>query len=398
MISVAEATEIILDNTKDYGVESLPLRQTNGRVLREPLLADRDFPPFNRVAMDGIAIRYEAYAAGQRSFPVEGILGAGAEPRSLKNPEGCIEVMTGAVLPEGADTVVRYEEVELHDGIATIQSRRVKKEQNVQKQGLERRKGELIVRQGRRLSPAEAGVAATVGKATVKVARLPRTVIIYTGSELVEVEEAPRPHQIRASNVYTIASVLEEWSIKADLLHLPDDELYIRREVQDCLKNYDLILLTGGISKGKYDYVPAVLLESGVSQLFYKVAQRPGKPFWFGNVPGGPFVFALPGNPVSAFMCTLRYAVPWLRASLGMAPFEGHYTQLSEDLVFKKAQTYFIQVKTRFTLDGRMIADAVSARGSGDLASLADADGFIELPPERKAFKAGVAYRYYAYR
>lgn len=398
MISVAEATEIILDHTADFGAESLPLRQSIGRVLREPLPADRDFPPFTRVAMDGIAIRYEAYEAGRRSFAVEGILGAGAEPRPLKNPEGCIEVMTGAVLPEGTNTVVRYEEVELNDGTATIRSERVEKGQNAQKQGLERRKGELIVREGCRLSPAEAGVAATIGKATVKVARLPRTVIIYTGSELVGVDEDPKPHQIRASNVYTIAAVLEAWKIKADLLHLPDDELYIRRKVQDCLENYDLILLTGGVSKGKYDYVPAVLLESGVRQLFYKVAQRPGKPFWFGNVPQGPFVFALPGNPVSAFMCALRYTVPWLRAGLGMKPFEGCYAQLSQDLVFKKEQTYFIQVKTRFTLDGRMIADAVSARGSGDLASLADADGFLELPPERKEFKEGETYRYYAYR
>jgi molybdopterin molybdotransferase len=294
--------------------------------------------------------------------------------------------------------VVRYEEVELNDGTATIRSERVEKGQNAQKQGLERRKGELIVREGCRLSPAEAGVASTIGKATVKVARLPRTVIIYTGSELVEVDENPLPHQIRASNVYTIAALLEKWKIQADLLHLPDDELYIRRKVQGCLENYDLILLTGGISKGKYDYVPAALLESGVRQLFYRVAQRPGKPFWFGNVPDGPFAFALPGNPVSAFMCALRYTVPWLRASLGMRPFEGRYAQLSEDLVFKKEQTYFIQVKTRSTLDGRMIADVVSARGSGDLASLADADGFLELPAERKEFKAGETYRYYGYR
>lgn len=393
MISVSEATSIILDQLLDLPTETVPLRSANGRVLREPLVADRDFPPFTRVAMDGIAIPYDSYEAGRRKFVLEGIQAAGAEQQTLSNEKGCIEVMTGAVLPNGTDTVVRYEDLELEEGMATIAKGSVQRGQNAHPQGFDRKKGARIIDSGHRLTAAGIGVAATVGKTTLQVVRPPRVVIIYTGDELVEVDDLPLPHQIRASNVHTIAAMLGNWGAAADLLHLRDDAPVLRRKVLEALRNYELVLLSGGVSKGKYDLVPEALLEAGVKQFFYKVAQRPGKPFWFGRQPGGAVVFALPGNPVSAYLCALRYVVPWLRKCMGLLPFDDTYGRLSEEILFPKEQTYFLPVKTRSSLDGILFADPQEGKGSGDLANLVEVDGFLELPPEKDHFEKGQSFR-----
>jgi molybdopterin molybdotransferase len=396
MISVSEATVIIFNQTIILPTEIVPLRLAGGRVLAEPLCADRDFPPFTRVAMDGIAIRYDSYEAGQRRFTLEGTQAAGTEQQTLTNEKGCIEVMTGAVLPQGADTVVRYEDLNLKERTVTITADHVRRGQHAHPQGFDRKKGETIIAPGQRLFAAAIGVAATVGKASLQVVRPPKTVIIYTGDELVEVDEAPLPHQIRASNVHTIAVTLQNWGVEADFLHLPDDATLIRGKVAEALRNCDLILLSGGVSKGKYDLVPDALLETGVRQFFYKVAQRPGKPFWFGREPGGAVVFALPGNPVSAYVCTLRYVLPWLRKCLGVMPFDDTYGRLSEKIVFTKAQTYFLPVSTRSSLDGTLFADPREGKGSGDLANLVEVDGFLELPPEKDYFEKGQSFRFFA--
>lgn len=398
MISVAEATGIVLDHTADYGQETVSLAKAMGRILREPLVADRDFPPFTRVAMDGIAIRFDRYQLGQRTFPIEGTVAAGAEPVVLSSDNGCLEVMTGAVLPPGADTVIRYEDLVVKDGSATIRAAAVQCGQNAHPRGTERREGACIVPAGQVISPAEIGVAATVGKSKLQVARLPGCAIVYTGDELVEVDAKPLPHQIRASNAHTIESLLSRWQMPVDLLHLPDDKDQTRRLIEKCLENYELLILTGGISKGKFDFVPNALLESGVTPLFNKVAQRPGKPFWFGHRRNGPVVFALPGNPVSAFMCALRYLQPWVRKSLGLSAFDDNYARLTESVAFSKSQTYFLEVKTKMSKDSRQLAKPVYGKGSGDLANLTDADGFLELPPEEGSYQEGRSYRYFSYR
>lgn len=398
MISVSEATAIISAHARDFGAEDVALGQAAGRVLREPLLADRDFPPFSRVAMDGIAIPYRSFRDGQRRFAIEGIAAAGAPPARLDNPKGCFEVMTGAVLPAGADTVVRYEDIDIEDGTAVIRIDDVEQGQDIQKQGMERRQEAVLVRPGIRLSPAEIGIAATVGKARLQVAAPPRTMVVYTGDELVEVDELPLPHQIRVSNGPTIAAALRERGVRADFLHLLDDEPVVRQKLRDCLDQYDLIILSGGISKGKFDYVPGILTGLGVRQLIYQVAQRPAKAFWYGNVEQGPTVFALPGNPVSAFLCTLRYVLPWLEQSMGQEPPEATYARLSEPVRYARARTYFLQVRLRTDRDGVNRAFPVDAKGAGDLASLADGDGFVELPAEASSFGTDEGFRYLGYR
>ena len=391
MITVQEATRIVLQHILNFEEERVPLYQSNGRILRENLVADRDFPPFDRVSMDGIAICFEAFAAGQRAFPIEGMQAAGAPQQVLTQKNNCLEVMTGAILPQGADTVIRYEDIEIRDGQAVVFIEEISHRQNIHGRGTDRLRGDLIVPAGRRISPAETGVAATVGKDELKAVRLPRVAVISTGDELVEVHETPLPHQIRKSNVHTMAAVLANWGIEAQLMHLQDDREEIESTLAGCLKTYDALLLSGGVSMGKFDYVPEALERLGVRQLFHKVSQRPGKPFWFGKGER-TVVFAFPGNPVSSFMCLHRYFQPWLRAGWGLAPFETKYAVLAEDYFFKPDLTYFLQVKLNYREDGMLTARPVTGQGSGDLANLTDTDAFMELPKERQHFKKGEVF------
>ena len=400
MISVQEASNIIQSRIKDFGTEMVPLQQAVGRILVEDIRADRDFPPFTRITMDGIAIQYEAFANGQYSFPIQGIQAAGAPQQTLQNPQACLEAMTGGVLPNNADTIIRYEDVRIEDGVAhLVEGLKIRKGQNAHSQGFDRKTGDVIIKAGRQLSPAEVGVAATVGMAYLKVKRLPTVAIISTGDELVGIEDTPAPHQIRSSNVFAIQSVLAKWGITADPHHIVDDLVHTQKRLGDLLEKYDALLLSGGVSKGKFDYVPAALEALNVKKYFHRISQRPGKPFWFGEAPDGTMVFALPGNPVSSFMCNLRYFQPWLRESLGLTPSQAIYAQLTADFTFKPDLTYFLQVKTHYDPStGKLMATPVPGKGSGDLANLADADAFLELPSGRDLFKEGEVYSLIFYR
>ncbi len=398
MLTVQTATDIVLQNSVSFGVEAIPLEQAIRRVLAEALVADREFPPFDRVTMDGIAIRFKNFADRERDFLIEGLQPAGAPQMKLRNPQHCLEVMTGAMLPEGTDTVVRYEDVNISNGIATVLIDDVQPGQNIHRQGNDRRQGDVIVPPNRLLSPAEIGVAATIGKAEIKVKKLPRVVIVSTGDEIIGVNETPLPHQIRSSNPLTIQALLAKWKIQAARMHIPDNRKVIIAKLGECLEAYDVVILSGGVSEGKMDYVPDALSALGVRKLFHKVQQRPGKPFWFGKTQQGTVIFALPGNPVSSFLCSVRYVEPWLRKCLDLKPVEKRVAVLAENVVFKPNLTYFLQVQLEMDDTGRVLAKPVPGGGSGDLANLTEADGFLELPLGQDVFKKGDVFPFWIYR
>jgi molybdopterin molybdotransferase len=398
LISVEDATKIVLTHSLKRSVETVPLEQSLQRVLAEDLLADRDFPPFTRVSMDGIAIAFEAFEKGQRQFPISGMQAAGSPQLTLRAADTCVEVMTGAILPEGTDTVIRYEDLEIKDQIASIQIEDVRQGQNAHLKGFDRKSGDVLVQKGSVISPAEVGVAATVGRSDLSVFRLPKTVVISTGDELVEIDETPLPYQIRKSNVFSIQAVLRRHGLSSDRLHLLDQKEDVRNQLKKALEEYDLLLMSGGVSRGKFDYVPEILEELRVEKLFHRVQQRPGKPFWFGKSQAGKLVFAFPGNPVSTFMCTHRYFLPWLRHHLAQPPFPEIKAQLASPFDFKPDLTYFLQVRIAFDTSGTLFAYPIAGRGSGDLANLVDTDGFLELPTGQTHFKAGGLYPLYLYR
>lgn len=400
LISVAEATDLILATVPtEWSSEYVPLERATGRVLREDLRADRDFPPFDRVMMDGIALRYADWAAGRRDFTIEGIVGAGAPPLPLTAAGGCLEIMTGAVLPAGCDTVIRYEDLTIADGQARVDAAcQPRPGQNIHRRGNDRRQGEVVVPSGTLLSAGEIGVAATVGRAELAVSRLPRIMIVSTGDELVPVTATPLPHQIRRSNVHQLAALLTGEQLTAATSHLPDEPETLQAAIADFLARYDILLLSGGVSKGRYDYVPEVLRALGVEPLFHGVRQRPGKPFWFGRHSEGCRVFALPGNPVSGFVCTLRYVLPWWRQTLGLAMPPQRWARLSEDFSFQPALVYFLPVQLQEQASGQRLAIPRPGQGSGDLANLVDVDAFMELPADRTHFSAGEAFPIYPFR
>jgi molybdopterin molybdotransferase len=414
MISVKEAKNIILNATQDFGVEEIPFIKSVGRILKEQIVADRDFPPFNRLAMDGIAIDYASFKNGQRVFNIEGIQAAGSPQITLQNKKNCIEVMTGAVLPINANTVIRYEDVTIDYGIATINIDSIKDKQNVHPKGKDGKVGAILIKPNTRISAAEIGVLATVGKSTVKVAKLPKVMIVSTGDELVGVDEIPLKHQIRRSNVFTLVSLLEQLKIPSETAHITDDKPMLKSKIAAFLEKYDVLLFSGAVSKGKYDYLPEVLDELGVEKHFHKVAQRPGKPFWFGrkasiifteqlvdksenlNNKNQAVVFAFPGNPISTFVNCLAYFCTWYQKSVGLELTE-ETAILEQDLSFKPNLVYFLQVKLESKL-GNLIATPIAGNGSGDLASLANTDAFMQLPNDKTDFKKGEVYPVLRYR
>jgi molybdopterin molybdotransferase len=306
--------------------------------------------------------------------------------------------MTGAALPATADTVVRYEDTAIADGMATIQVDEVLKGQNIHQQGKDRKQGEVVAQANQVISSALISMAAAVGATELQVKKLPRTVVISTGDELVDVTEKPTPYQIRRSNSYAVKAALQTAALQSDLLHLPDDPEIMRSQLEECLQQYDVLILSGGISMGKFDYVPQVLEELAVEKLFHKVQQRPGKPFWFGVHTAGAVVFALPGNPVSTYMCLHRYFVPWLKASLGIGAASGIYGILSDDVTFTPPLQYFLQVKISINENGQIVATPLTGNGSGDFANLVEADAFLELPSTKANFKAGEVYRLWPFK
>ena len=396
MISVSEATKIVHKHLVDIKVERVPIEKSIGRILAEKIVADRDFPPFNRVMMDGIAINFEAWESGQKSFKIAATAHAGEPQINLENKSEAIEVMTGCILPANSNVVIPYEDIELKSSIAKLKIDQIREFQNIHGQGVDRIKDDLLIEPGISISAAEVGIFATVGKREVYVKKLPKVAVVSSGDELVEVNEQPLTHQIRKSNVYSILASLNNIGIEGSLYHVVDERDEMRDKIQSILKDHDVLILSGGVSKGKKDYMPEILDELGVIKLFHRVKQRPGKPFWFGWTRSNKHVFAFPGNPVSTFLCFYRYFLPWLNASMSNEN-KALTATIDQDFSFDKDLTYFLQVST-YSEEGRVLASPVKGKGSGDLANLLMADAFLELPANQTSFKKGDSFPLIRYR
>jgi len=208
MVTVGEATNIISNHLFKPVPTRVSVEASAGSVLAETIVADRDFPPFDRVSMDGIAIAHGQWTAGRRAFPIEGIQAAGQDRKKLSNPAHCIEVMTGAILPAGCDTVIRYEDLEIVDGKATIRIDTINPRQSIHQQGMDALKDQVLLKPGVLLAPAEVALLASVGKSQVKVFGFPKVAIISTGDELVAIDAEPNAYQIRRSNSYALQSAM----------------------------------------------------------------------------------------------------------------------------------------------------------------------------------------------
>jgi molybdopterin molybdotransferase len=397
VLTPAEADRLIGQHLQCLPIESLPLAQCAGAVLRENIYAERDQPPFDRVAMDGIALRSQSVGAASRTLRVQGTQAAGDPPLTLTGDDACIEVMTGAVLPGGCDSVVPVEEIALTAGSAALGERvRVEPWQNVHRRGSDTRQGALLISAGVRLHAPEIAVAAGAGMARIRVSSQPMLAVISTGNELVEPGEPVLAHQVRRSNAYGIVAALRERGFQrvADD-HIDDNPAELKDRLHFHLQTHDVLVLSGGVSMGRYDLVPQVMQELGVRAVFHKVAQRPGRPLWFGMAPSGAAVFALPGNPVSTLVCLARYVLPALAASLGEQPAAPERMALGAPVTVTPPLAYFMPVRVEQDDWGRAWAMPAPTNGSGDFSALAGTDGFIELPPGPNTYAKGFVTRLY---
>ncbi len=314
-----EAAREILARLTPLPSERVALANGVGRVLRQHVYAERDNPPFDRVCMDGIAIASASFAAGVRRFELQGIQAAGALPLNLASADAAIEVMTGAVLPAGTDSIIPLEEYTLDGRVLQLAAEAgAAPWRNVQRRGSDSRPDVAMLVAGQRLGATEIAVVASAGMAAIEVARQPRVRVISTGDELVEPGLPIAEHQVRRSNAYgVLAALLAHGYTSVADDHLPDDEALTRQRLGQHLDSHDVLVLSGGVSKGKFDFVPASLKHLGVEEVFHQVAQRPGRPMWFGVGPRGQAVFGLPGNPVATMICLARFVLPALSALMG---------------------------------------------------------------------------------
>ena len=390
MLSVAEVDSLLTDRTAVLPAEQCALTDSVGRVLRESVTADRDLPPHDRVTMDGIAVAGAALQRGDRPLRIEGEARAGDPRRQLRDSgDGALRVMTGAVLPAGSDTVIRSEDLRLQDGHAWLQPEQpITAGQNVHRQGSDTRAGTTVLAPGRRISPADIAVLASVGRAEVAVGRRPRVAVISTGDELVDVGRPIAAHQVRRSNIYVVATALTGLGYQVDARHLPDDPDQLAAGVEAALTGHDVLITTGAVSKGSADFLPGVYGRLGAECYLHGVRQRPGKPLWIGGTGDGRRVFALPGNPVSVMMCLYRYVVPYLAAAEGAVPVPPMQAALAEEVRFPPPLTLFLPVLLS-AAGGSLGARPAPAQNSGDFLALVGTDGFLELPADETVFAAG---------
>lgn len=390
LITPAEAEERILRLREGFPSEELPLLGAAGRILREEIRADQDFPPFDRVMMDGIAVRFSDFQVEHRSFAITGTAPAGRPAEALPlAPSSAIEVMTGAMLPIGSDCILPVEWYEIKNSRAVLRDAvEPRPGVYIHRQGSDHRAGEVLMKEGVRIGPVETSVAAACGYGSLRVTRRARITLIGTGDELVGIGEKPAAGKIRQTNAPTLATSLQLAGYPAmEMTHAPDEVEALRALLQKVFSSSDIVVLTGGVSKGARDFVPDIIRELGGEEMLHGVAQRPGKPMAVWKVPDGPVVFGLPGNPVSALVCLHRYVIPALRHWSGEFPSPPQVRKVRGDFARPEGLTLFLPVADC----GDGTAQALPTANSGDFAGLLGSSGFVQVD-ERFATHSSARY------
>ena len=384
LITPDAAEAITLMALPSMGSEELPLAEAQGRILATELAADRPLPPYNRVMMDGICFRI-ADLERTHSLMIAGDHAAGAPEPAPLAPGHCWEVMTGASLPSDCDTVLPYEQIMREGNNVTCDPESAVPGRFIHMRGSDHATGDLLVPKYARVDSRVAAVASTVGATSLRLLKRPRVVIFTTGDEVIDPDTSPAPHQVRQSNAASLRAALA--ALGADLIHhqhLPDDPDATATAVREHLGS-DLILLCGGISKGKYDFVRPVIESLLGAPSFHGVAQRPGKPLAFWS--GPPPVFALPGNPMSVQVTFHRYVRPFLEATQNQHSVV-RTVSLASEIRFAPPFAWSIPVSLQQE-KASLIAKPTPLSNSGDFASAIESDGFIELPANQKDFPRG---------
>jgi molybdopterin molybdotransferase len=396
MLSVSEALATVLADLPRLASERVPLLVAQGRVLADAIAASRDVPPFRNSAMDGYAVCAADVASASAEQPaalrVLEVIGAGSVPTRAVTPGTAIKIMTGSLMPEGADAVVRVEDTAERDGSVFVQVT-VSAGNNVREAGEDIRSGETVLEAGRSLRPADIGLLASLGYVEVAVARRPRVAILTTGNELVEPGEALGPGQIVNSNAYTLAAAVQEIGAEPVMLGIVRDHPEQIRAAFARGFAADVFMSTGGVSVGSFDFVRQTLRDLGYQERFWKVAQKPGKPLTFGLRHSTP-AFGLPGNPVSSLVCFYLYVVPALRTMMGMQRIYLPTIEatLTADVGTAAGLTEFVRCVVERD-GGSYRVRPTGSQSSGVLRSLSAGEGLLIAPPDRALMKQGEPVR-----
>jgi len=391
MLEVPDALEIVRSRVASLRPVTTELLATAlGRVVAEPVASDIDSPPYAKSIMDGYAVR-SADIASHSTLTVIEEVPAGRMPTKSVGPGQASRVMTGAPIPDGADAVIPHEETEASGDTVRIRGP-VAAGKFILPRGREMRAGEVVVPAGTALTPAAFGLLASVGRTEVRAFPAPRLAIISTGDELVEPPTRPGPGQIRNSNGPMLVALAARAGAESRYLGIArDDKARLAQLVRDGLDHSDVLVLSGGVSAGKFDFVPDVLRELGVESHFHKVRMKPGKPLLFGTR-GATLVFGLPGNPVSSFVGFELYIRPALRKMGGHAIFGPTFVPvpLAADLTTENDRPTYAPARLKWTPDGVHV-DPAGWFGSADLRGLLTADALIQLPAGAVSQSAGSA-------
>ena len=390
MISSNQASKLIKNNLRELKSRKINTMDSVGSILREDISAERNQPPFDRVTMDGIAINYSKTKI-QCFYPIQSTQFAGDKPTKLIKKNQCIEIMTGSVLPDNTNCVIPIECVEIENQIAKIKDNYIaKKWQFIHKEGTDHKIGSVVLKKGHRITPIDIALILSCGREKVLVSDIPKIRILSTGSELIPTGKKILPHQIRITNGPSMITMLKEQCFNdCEHFHLLDDRDLQKRNIKKYLNESDVLILSGGISMGKADFVEKILKELDVKCIFYKVKQRPGKPMWFGLGPKKQLVFALPGNPVSAITCCRHYVIPALRSMCGKIEENNEYVQMHIKIISKTKFTHFLPVKLKNLKNETRQALPIQTNTSGDFTSLSGTHGYVELRGDQEEFKKG---------
>lgn len=392
LISIEEARARVLAEAHALPVESRPLAEVFGLVLAEDIVASHHVPPFDNAGMDGFAVRaidvVDATADQPVKLTITETIPAGHLASRALAPDEAVKIMTGAPIPEGADAVVQSELVDERDGQVLVYQP-AKRRINIRQAGEDVRAGDHVFAPGQVLGPAEIGMLASLGHPTVQVHRRPRVAIIATGSELVATDRQPGPGQIRNSNTFSLRAQCQQLGIEPVVLGIVSDEHAATKALMAEGLDYDVLLTSGGVSVGQFDFVKDVQDDLGVERRLWGVAMKPGKPLSFG-VKDGKLVFGLPGNPVSVMVSFELFARPALLRLMGYRKTTRpmHRAIIVEDVANSDGRVYVVRV--RAWREGAVWhVSSTGAQGSGILRSMVGANGLAFVPGGPRGVKAG---------
>ncbi|MFB0527178.1 MAG: gephyrin-like molybdotransferase Glp [bacterium] len=388
MLKYRQALKIVLGDTKPMKWEWVVLSRAHRRVLAEDIIAQNNIPYTDNSAMDGYAINTKDLKTVPRELKVVGVVSCGKPINKRLKPGEAMAIMTGAPIPEGCDGVVPVEDTELvASGIVRI-LRKINRGRNVRYSGEDVRKGEVVLERGTSIGPAELGMLASVGRKRVRVFRKPVVAILVTGNEIIEPGERLRPGRVRDINTFSLRGLVERFGGAPLALGIAGDEkVKLLRKIRKGL-NSDVMIISGGVSMGRFDFVRAALTSLGYRERFWKVAMKPGMPISFGHIGRMP-VFGLPGNPVSSMVSFLEFVRPLMMKLVNRAVNLPEISAfLKTPIVKKDNKRHFLRVKLDYR-NHKYFASLTGPQGSGILKSMIQCDGIAILPEDTKALKVG---------